>query len=526
MRALSLASALSLLLACGVPETPRTSLVATSEAELRPTDTSSTLMWKFLASDVVEAQGADGGEFKVHFTRAGTNAVPGADVDDSGVPDFVERVEETYEAVGATYHGVLGYRRPLSDATVSPNGGDDRFDVYLLDFARAADGAFRVDRCLTSSPDLCIGYVVQENDFSGYGYPDTTTATLILGSHEYFHAVQAAYDANQNVVVSEGTAVWATERFDPSTDDFENFIDGYLTRPDRSLDSAPPGPVPAFAYGSAIFFKYLSEKHDDAIIRKLWERLENGQGDPAEPADVANPSFLVQLDALLKRDYSSSFAEAFAEFATWNLYLGAAADPARSYAGGAGYPLVATTSVTAPYRVDGPRVFYASTQYFDAPAAGRARMTAGLGDSALTTTDDLAGMVVVIAAKKNGRITEAVRVVTGAETVDVTGGSLVAAIINTNRGPIGAALSQRPGICLGAPDEVASCRATFGGGGTDAGTDAGVGPTPDAGTVLDGGLDPVPLPAAPDGCGCGMTDPASLFLALAGAWLGRRRFAR
>jgi hypothetical protein len=525
MRRLLLASSLLSALACGVAEAPLARVVATSQAELRPTDTSSTLMWKYLSTDVVESQGVDGGDFKVHFTRTGTNAVPALDADDSGVPDFVERVEETYEAVGATYHGVLGYRHPLSDGTVSPNGGDARFDVYLLDFARSADGAFRVDRCLTSSPELCIGYVVQENDFSGYGYPDTTTATLILGSHEYFHAVQAAYDANQNVVVSEGTAVWATERFDPSTEDFENFIDGYLSRPDRSLDSAPPGPVPAFAYGSAIFFRYLTEKHGDDVIRKLWERLENGQGDPAEPADVANPTFLVQLDALLKREYSTTFADAFAEFATWNLYLGPAADATKAWDDASQYPPVAVSTVTAPYRVDGPRVFYASTQYFEAPAAGRARMTASLSDSALTTTDDLAGLVLVIAAKKAGRITEVARVVTGAESVDVSGGSLVTAVINTNRGPLGAALSQRPGLCLGSPDEVASCRATFGGSTPDAGTDAGVEPSADAGLVLDGGLEPLPLPAAP-GCGCGMADPAALFLALAGAWLARRRSSR
>ncbi len=515
----TLALALVSLTACGVAEPPRAPLLATSQAELRPTDTASALMWKFLSTDVVESHGVDGGSFKVHYTRAGPNAVPLADLDDSGVPDFVERVDETYEAVGATYHGALGFRLPLSDATVSPNGGDARFDIYLLDFARSADGAFRVDRCLNTAPDRCIGYVVQENDFVGYGYPDTTTATRILGSHEYFHAVQAAYDANQNVVVSEGTAVWATERFDPSTNDFENFVHGYLERPDRSLDAAPPGPVPSFAYGSAIFFRYLSEQHGDDVVRKLWERLENGQGDPAEPADVAAPTFLVQLDALLQRDYATSFADAFAEFATWNLYLGAAADPAKAYAEGAKYPPVAVTTVAAPYRLDGARIFYASTQYFEAPAAGRTRMTATLADSALTSTDDLPGLVLVIAARKAGRITELTRV-TGSESVDVSGGSLVVAVINTNRGAIGAALSQRPGLCLGTAEEVASCRATFTGGVADAGSpDAGPLEPADAGTGTDAGVD---APPPPEGCGCGMVDPGAVFLALAGLWLARR----
>ncbi len=47
--------------------------------ELRPTDTSSGEMWKFDPTDVVEQFDTDGGAFRVHFTRAGKNAVPLAD---------------------------------------------------------------------------------------------------------------------------------------------------------------------------------------------------------------------------------------------------------------------------------------------------------------------------------------------------------------------------------------------------------------------------------------------------------------
>ncbi len=516
MRALPLLCVV--LVSCGEEErVPHRVLSQT--AELRPTDTTSNLMWRYLATDTVESTGVDGGEFKVHFTRAGTNSVPAGDADDSGVPDFAERVADTYEEVGRTYHGTLGYRLPLSDATISANGGDGRFDVYLLDFARAADGAFRVDQCPTV--DHCIGYVVQENDFAGYGYPSAIAATRILGSHEYFHAIQAAYDNSQNVVISEGTAVWATERFDPSTLDFENFIHGYLERTDRSLDSAPPGPVPSFAYGSAIFFKFLTERHDDALIRKLWEHLEDGQGDPTEVADQPNPTFLIQLDALLKRDYQSTFADEFAEFSRWNLYLGTAADPAQAWDDASTWPQVTTINVAAPYKLDASRVFYASTQYYFVPAAGRTQMTAALVDSELTTGNDLDGMVLWIAARKNGRNTEVVRITAG-QTVDVSGGFLIAAVTNTNRGPMGASLSQRPGICIGTPEEVSTCASSLGGtadAGVDAGVDAGTSELPDAGSPDAGMNEPMP----PTGCGCGIGSTPMLFSALAFAWASRRR---
>ncbi|MBL9038262.1 MAG: hypothetical protein JNG84_07110, partial [Archangium sp.] len=278
--------------ACGPVDeaAPRWPVVVSRTDELRPTDTTVAQMWRFDPTETVEHLDAPDGGFRVHFSRAGRNAVPAADLDADGLPDFVQSVSAVYEEVGARYATTWGFRRPLGDGTVLSNGGDGRYDVYLVDFAGAADGAMRVDACPGPNTERCITYVAQENDFAGYGYPSLSEATRILGSHEYFHAVQAAYDHGQDVVLSEGTAVWATEEYDPASRDFENFIGGYLSRVDRSLDSAPAGPVPAYAYGSAIFFRYLSERFGSQIIRELWEHLENGRGDPSEPANQADPT--------------------------------------------------------------------------------------------------------------------------------------------------------------------------------------------------------------------------------------------
>lgn len=513
-----------LMAACQPPVDGRQPTVVSHEEALRPTDTGSNLMWRFAAGEVVESAALDGGTFRVHFTRAGVNAVPTADTNDSGVPDFVEQVEDAYEAVGALYHGPLGFRRPRSDATVSPNGGDDRFDVYLLDFARQADGAFRVDQCPPGSVEQCIGYVVQENDFVGYGYPSTLVATRILGSHEYFHAVQAAYDNAQDTVLSEGTAVWATERFDPSTDDFEHFVGGYLNDPGRSIDAPPSTPVPSFAYGSAIFFRFLTERHDDALIRKLLERVENGNGDPSEPDNVPNPTWVVQLDALLKRDYQSSFADEFREFAKWNLFTGTAADATQSYENGAAYPLVKTSDVTLPHLAESVRVYYASTNYYFAVAAGRSLVTARLVDSPLTPADDTEDLAVWLTVRRNGRNEQLVALAPGT-TVDATGAAVLVAVVNTRRGAVGTSLSQRPGLCIGTPAEVDACVQAIRPDPVDAGPqpeDAGVS---DAGVTVDAGVEP-PVPPPPMGCGCGMGETPWALLTLALSRILLKRGAR
>jgi len=528
---------LLLLVGCNAEGPMREPHPVSVRDELRPTDTSSGEMWRFLPSDTVERYDAPDGGYRVHFTRLAKNAVPATDVNADGTPDLVEAVASVYVEVGAKYHGELGFRRPANDVALASNGGSDRFDIYLVDFAFSADGAFRTDAC---TGEKCIGYVVQENDFVGYNYPNATVATRILGSHEYFHAVQAAYDNNQGANFSEGTAVWATEHFDPTTNDFEGFLPQFLARPDRSLDTAPTGPVSGYAYGSALFFEFLSQKYGVPIVRKLLERTENGSGHPSEPADAANPRWLVQLDAILKADHQSSFAEAFHTFIYWNFFTGPAADATKSYANGAAYPAPMMTTVAAPYRVDNQRVFYAASAWFQVPAAGRATMGAQLVDDPATAEDETAGMALVIAVRRGGVNSLALPItdVKSAATFDTSGAAtLVVAVVNTAREGNAGVLSKRPGLCIGSPDELSACASALrpapDAGIPDAGVpDAGLpdsgipdAGTPDAGTA-DAGIPDSGVTAVdpPKGCGCSTASPAlGALLVLASAL--RRRYA-
>lgn len=472
---------LATVLGCG-PEQPF--VHGASRAELRPTDTSAQQMFRFEPTDVVQQHALDGGDFVVHFTRSGRNGTLSRDANDSGVPDYVEDVARVYEEVGAQYLD-WGYRAPLRDGSLVSNGGDDRFDVYLLDFGGSADGAFRRDACLAGT-ERCIGFMVQENDFTEASYPSTEEATRILGSHEFFHAVQASYDADQDVIVTEGTAVWATEEFDPASNDFENFIGAFLRSTDRSLDAVVAGPAPPSAYGSALFFKFLTERHGREIIKLLWEHLENGRGHASESANQANPTWLIQLDAILRERFQSSFAAEFERFSTWNLFTGAAADPAKAWRDAARFPTPTFTASTAPLRLSALRSFYASTQYFRVPVAGRASMVA-------TLSADAQGVVVVGASRRAGKNLEARRLDAPLDTS--TADELLIAVINTVRAPEGAVLSRRPNVCVGTLDECA--------------------PSVDAGmpVALEFPAAQQPLPAAP-ACSVGMSKPLLSLLLL------------
>ncbi len=426
---------LPLLLGCG----DEVGLVVPGLASaLRPDNDNSFDQFRFDDADIVVSHDSPGGAFRVHYTTAGVNAVPAADLDQSGVPDFVEETATTYDEVLAFYES-LGYRAPLPDDDVVDNGGDGRFDVYLIDFAGNADGAFRTDGYLSTNPDRGVGYMVQENDFAGYGYPSLTVAIRTLSSHEFFHGVQAAYDAFQGSIASEGTAVWASEAFDPSLEDLEWFAAGYLDNVERSLDKPLPGPVDPFSYGSAIFWQFLAERFDDGFVLSLWEALENGAG--------TDPDWWDTLDAELAAR-GSSFAESFTEFATWNLYTGNRASGAYGYAAAADYPRPKLNLATPPYQDGELRLFYAATQYYSLFPGGRDQMAAALvGDSA--------GVELAFVVERGGAYEPAVIASGASGTVSTAGATrLLVALVNTAR----SGDSKKPGLCIGSPAEVAACK--------------------------------------------------------------------
>src|SRR5690606_17872977 len=59
--------------------------------------------------------------------------------------------------------GDLGFPAPLDDAAdvgCASNGGDDRLDIYLFDFASSADGTIVLEACQGS---VCRGFALIEN---------------------------------------------------------------------------------------------------------------------------------------------------------------------------------------------------------------------------------------------------------------------------------------------------------------------------------------------------------------------------
>ncbi len=290
----------------------------TAALAVRPTSGGT---FHFEADDVVESWDEPTGLVRVHYSVDGPSQTRMDDDDGDGIPDFAQDIATTTAAVLDMYAD-LGLRYPITEEEMglSELGGSYAYDVYLLEFDHMGDGAFGVDSC-SSAPDICSGFLMIENDFSGYGYGNLDTAVDVLTSHELFHGVQYAYDSNQSVWFTEGTATWGERQWDEDSYDFMGFADEYLEDTGRSLDSPPTGPVPAWAYGTCLWWDFLTLRHDPEMMAELQLATET----MGEPVDT-----LVEMEQVIL-DYGDTLEEAWFQFTIWNLATGYRAGATESY---------------------------------------------------------------------------------------------------------------------------------------------------------------------------------------------------
>jgi len=349
----------------------------TTHAELRPTEGEGHLGNGY---GDVEVRYLDSplGHVRVWWASEGPHRPPVVDTNESGVPDFVELVARIGDEV-VTYLIDNGWRRALSDALYNDGGdygGAENFDIYLVDI-RNGDGYFVAEGCRDEGVRVCSGYVAIENDFFGHGYRSLEEAAKVLVSHEYFHAVQAAYRADLPVWFSEGTATWFEEEFYPDQDDFERLAATYFRDPGRSLNSRVRGPTDVFAYGTAIFFDAVARVMGPETIRHMLEAL--GRGASAEAALVEAIEF-----------GGVSFDEMFRVFSVWAFGTGRRAVDGRGFPQSARYPALPVQEIDADRATNwdlelGPLSNEAALLTFSRAISVEVRPLDGRGDAPIYT---------------------------------------------------------------------------------------------------------------------------------------------
>ena len=208
----------------------------------------------------------------VHWSASGADRATRA---------YAGRVLRVAGHVLGTY-AAAGYRAPLPDGA---RGGSNALDIYLQDIGRQGYYGW----CDSDAPAGGTGslgapaYCVFDNNYREFPVHTPLENLQVTAAHELFHAVQFAYDYNEDAWFMEATATWAEDEvYTDVNDNLQYLPQSPLAQPGRSMDQFLQ--TGFRQYGDWIFFRYLTERFPAAegglptLVRSIWERASAGTG--------------------------------------------------------------------------------------------------------------------------------------------------------------------------------------------------------------------------------------------------------
>ena len=188
------------------------------------------------------------------------------------MPDQVDATLGAFETAWRVEVVQMGFRAPRSDGSSADHGPNDLLDVYLADV-----GASGLTGYVATDDPHADDDTYQYRDYSAYIVVDDDFSVAQLGSsgglgglrataaHEFFHAVQYAYDSSEDAWLTEGTAVWMEDVVADDVDANRRWLrSSALVHPWVPIDSSRG----LNEYGAWIFWRFLTESEAGTVTTR------------------------------------------------------------------------------------------------------------------------------------------------------------------------------------------------------------------------------------------------------------------
>lgn len=277
------------------------------------------------------------GHFLVHYATEGAHAAYGSQGAGT-VPQYVKDVALIMDSLWAFQIDELSYDHPPYD-DFYVEGLDERYDVYLVDL-KTLDPILSDVYGFTQSEVRLTGtwqytsYLALDNDYAEIPiYADQPlNAVRVTAAHEFFHAIQFAYDGTEFEVPypydeysnrthwMEMSAVWMEEQSYDEINDYYLYLPTFFSNADFSLRTSHLTLYPAslFQYAAAIWPLYLSQTFGVGAVRTIWDKCAEIEGPNAFQNAIEDG--IVEVS-----EGTSDFRSALSEFCTWNFFTGSRA---------------------------------------------------------------------------------------------------------------------------------------------------------------------------------------------------------
>lgn len=241
--------------------------------------------------------------FVIHYTTFGTDKVDEL---------YVDGVEAVMEDILRIQTVELGWPVPPPDCG---EGGDSRFDVYLLETISTEDavGYAQPGGVVVDNPNsefeetwAAYSYLVIDNDMVG-----VSGAPLALmrstAAHEFHHTIQFGYDiADELNWFYEATATWMETQTFIEDEDATPYVSDLFSTTDICVGSRPPD-APLRVYAEWLLIDSLRRDFGVESIQRMWELVADEEG--------------MEVFYSFAREFGSSPQEVMLRFAIRNLLL-------------------------------------------------------------------------------------------------------------------------------------------------------------------------------------------------------------
>lgn len=248
------------------------------------------------------------------LSSTSTDTPPLDDVNNNGVPDWVETVASTFDDTYSQYIA-RGYNPPPVP--------DGFYHVYLRSLSAAGNYGTTTSQGIqsTSFPYGISSFIEIDKDFQApiYSKYQPLDSLKITAAHEFHHAIQYGYNFYFDVWYAEATATWFEDELFDNVNQLYSYIPAWLKNSTLRLDVpvASNALTVGAGYGRWLFNRFMAEKYTTTSIRTFWEKI--AQTDP--PCTINNGvkscsdiPMLPILDNILLNSFGTSLSAEFTDF--------------------------------------------------------------------------------------------------------------------------------------------------------------------------------------------------------------------
>jgi hypothetical protein len=209
--------------------------------------------------------------FIIHYTEDGDNAA------DS---DYVDAAAEIVEQVWQAEIEEMGWPAPPDDGSA---GGDERFDMYLMELCGGEDDAYGYaqpygpDIDNPNTPEVeteaNTSFLVVDNDFNDDCFEGGTGDLMTTVAHEFHHNIQFGYDGeDMSGWYYEATGTWMETQVAGDEQQATMYVSDAFQTPEGCFGSSD------LAYGEYLFIQSLVDAYGEQIVMELWQNIAQVEG--------------------------------------------------------------------------------------------------------------------------------------------------------------------------------------------------------------------------------------------------------